>query len=75
MPDMEGDHMQKIISILLCGILMCGITHGTISGNDGDIVCVNINGDEYGFYGDGFTEGESVIVLKIGERIEGVWKK
>lgn len=67
--------MQKIIAIILCGILMCGFTHGTICGNDGDVVCVNICGNEYGFYGDGFAEGESVTVFMIGEKIEGVWKK
>lgn len=66
--------MQKILAIILCTIIMCGITHGVICGTDGDVVYVDISGEEYGFYGDGFADGESVIVLKIGNNIEEVWK-
>lgn len=67
--------MQKLIAIL-CGIVMlCGFRCGTICGADGDVVLVDISGEEYGFYGDGFADGESVIVFMIGESVEGVWKK
>lgn len=67
--------MQKLIAILCGMVMLCGFRCGTICGHDGDVICVNICGNEYGFYGDGFADGESVTVFMFGERIEGVWHK
>lgn len=66
--------MQKLAIILCTIVMICGFRCGTICGNDGDIVCVNVDGEEYGFYGDGFADGESVTVFMIGNNIEEVWK-
>lgn len=73
---MECDRMQKLIVLILCGVVMfCGFRCGTICGTDGDVVRVDICGNEYGFYGDGFADGESVTVFMIGEEVRGAWHK
>ena len=69
--------MQKILALIICVILALNARFvcGTISGFDADVVCVNIAGDEYGFYGDGYEQDEEVVLFMIADRVEGVWKK
>ena len=69
--------MQKLIGVLCAVLMLCGCRFqcGTICGNDGGVVCVNVDGDEYGFYGDGFADGDSVTVFMFGEEVRGAWHK